>query len=297
MSLSEALQRESGELRQIAIGAALSVEKQMRRGFRAEMTISHKKDRRDLVTEHDQAAEVVISDYIFSHAPDSRLVGEEGGKVGDGRIEWFVDPIDGTSNFADGLAFWCVSVAAAIDGEVVAAAILDPQASDLFSADLTGAWLKGRDGVERPLRSVGAESEADATLITGYPSASDIEAEGEVALHDFGRLVSALRQVRRTGSAALSLMHVAAGWVDAASGFNVSPWDVSAAELIVRQAGGSYTPIPVDQDGLTGPAHYFRGYVATAGGRTYPTVTAVARDISARRSPAAAAATQEDSTR
>src|SRR5690606_35177335 len=126
----------------------------------------HKRDARDVVTVHDKNAEKSISAYIFEHEPDSRILGEEGGAVGEGSVAWFVDPIDGTSNFIDGIAVWCVSVAAAVDGEVVAAAILDPMADDLFAADLDGAWLNGRT-----LRSAAAATEAEATLITGYPNA------------------------------------------------------------------------------------------------------------------------------
>lgn len=269
---------ESSALRNVAIGAARSVEKSLRESFRTPVNVDFKRDRRDVVTVHDRAAERDITQYIFDHVPDSQLLGEEGGTVGDGRVEWFVDPIDGTSNFADGIAFWCVSIAAVVDGQVVAAAILNPTSGDLFSADLTGAWL-GDD----PLQSTGAEIEADATLITGYPSARDLEADGNAALLDFAQLVTAFKQVRRPGSAALSLMHVAAGWADAAAGFAVNSWDVCAAQFIIAQAGGSYTPVPVGQPGLEGPAYLYSGYVATAGSKHYPTIDAVAKRISERR--------------
>lgn len=269
---------ESQKLRAVAEGAARSVRDQLRAAFRGEMSVAHKRDARDVVTEHDKAAERTISDYIFAHEPDSRLLGEEGGAVGDGRVAWFVDPIDGTSNFVDGIAFWCVSVAAAVEGEVVAGAILDPMADDMFSADLTGAWLNGA-----PLRSRAAGTEVEATLITGYPNARQLASHGQAALDDFAELVAAFRAVRRPGSAALTLAHVAAGWADAAAGFNVNPWDVSAAELIVTQAGGTYLPLVVGEQPRPEHSYDHRGYVAVAGGGTYPTLTKVAGRIAERR--------------
>jgi myo-inositol-1(or 4)-monophosphatase len=276
--------KDSRRLRAIAEGAARSVQAQLHAAFRGDMIVGHKRDARDVVTEHDKNAEKVISAYIFAHEPDSQILGEEGGAVGEGRVSWFVDPIDGTSNFIDGIAFWCVSVAAAVDGEVVAAAILDPIADDMFSADLAGAWLNGE-----VLRSTAAASEAEATLITGYPNARELAAHGGVALTDFAELVLAFRAVRRPGSAALTLAHVAAGWADAAAGFNVNPWDVSAAELIVRQAGGSYLPLAVGQPQRPAHSYDHRGYVAVGGGASYPTLLSIARDIAARRNGVAAA--------
>ncbi|UJP09937.1 inositol-phosphate phosphatase [Microbacterium sp. KUDC0406] len=284
--MSERLLAESRHLRNVAEGAALSVRDQLRAAFRGTMTVDHKKDARDVVTEHDRHAERVISAYILEHEPDSQILGEEGGAVGEGRVSWFIDPIDGTSNFIDGIAFWCVSVAAAVDGRVIGAAILDPMADDMFSADLEGAWLNGE-----PLRSVGRASEAEATLITGYPNARQLVAHGGAALTDFAELVLAFRAVRRPGSAALTLSHVAAGWADAAAGFNVNPWDVSAAELIVNQAGGMYIPLAAGQSERPAHSYEHRGYVAIAGGGSYPTLMSIARDIAARGNARSAAAT------
>lgn len=269
----------SRHLREVAEGAARSVQQQLRAAFRGQMTVDHKRDARDVVTIHDKNAEKTISAYIFDHEPDSRILGEEGGAVGEGRVAWFVDPIDGTSNFIDGIAFWCVSVAASVDGRVVGAAILDPIADNLFSADVTGAWLNGE-----PLRSVAAATEVEATLITGYPNARELAAQGGAALTDFAELVLAFRAVRRTGSAALTLAHVAAGWADAAAGFNINPWDISAAELILTQAGGTYIPLAVGQRERPEHSYDHRGYIAVGGGGSYPTLMSIARDIAARGS-------------
>jgi myo-inositol-1(or 4)-monophosphatase len=150
-------------------------------------------------------------------------------------VTWYVDPIDGTANFAHGLAFFCSSIGAVVDGQILAGAVLDPAAGHLFTADLTGAWLNGE-----PLRSRGVTDEAQALLITSYPNARALAAEGDVALTRFGELVAGYGTGRRPGSAALSLCHVAAGWADAALGTSVSSWDICAAQLVVTQAGGRY---------------------------------------------------------
>src|SRR5699024_12635914 len=96
------------------------------------MSIGHKRDLRDVVTEHDKRAETTISGYIFQNVPDSTLLGEEGGSTGRGRVSWFVDPIDGTSNFGDGIVFCCVSGAAAIDCEGFVSDIFYPLCDERF---------------------------------------------------------------------------------------------------------------------------------------------------------------------
>nr|WP_314257391.1 inositol monophosphatase family protein [uncultured Devosia sp.] len=270
---------ESTRLMKIARDAALSVGDPLRAAFRAAMTVDYKVDLHDVVTIHDKQSEAAIRDFILTAAPDSALLGEEGGSVGSGRIKWYVDPIDGTSNFARGLAFWCVSIGAMVDGEIVAGVVYDPIAKQLFAADLTGVWLN-----EGPIRSRAVPEEAHATLITGYPVARDFRLDGkEAALKDFGTLVEAFSTLRRPGSAALTLCHVAAGWCDAATGFGVNPWDVTAAILILRNAGGSYRPLGLGRVPQGQPANMYPGYVAIGAGGNYPTLNAVADGISSRR--------------
>jgi myo-inositol-1(or 4)-monophosphatase len=273
------LATDSKALRDIARDAALKVAPPLLAAFRSRMTIDYKVDLHDPVTESDRQSEATIREHILGAVPNSVIIGEEGGTAGTGDIQWYVGPIDGTSNFACGLAFWCVSIGAVIGDEMVAGVVYDPVADQMFSADLTGAWLG-----DEPLRSVAQPDEARATLITGYPVMRDFRLDGrEVALADLGELIQAFSTLRRPGSGALSLCHVAAGWVDASAGFGANPWDIAAGALIVRQAGGEYRPLTLGKVAPNTPAHLCPGYVAVAGGGHYPTLDRVTAEISARR--------------
>lgn len=276
---------ESKRLRMVAERAAQLMREPLLAAFRSNMDVDYKVDLHDVVTRHDKEAEVAIRAFILGEVPDSVVVGEEAGESGAGRVRWYVDPIDGTSNFARGFAFWCVSVGVAIDGEVVAGAVYDPVAGMLFSADLSGAWLNGE-----PLHSRAIPDERQATLITGYPVARDFRLDGhERTLANFGELVETFSTLRRPGSGALSLCHVAAGWVDASAGFGSNPWDVAAAVLILKQAGGSYHPLTLGKVDAGVPDFMCPGYVALGEGADYPTLMRIARGISEGREAARAA--------
>lgn len=267
-------------LADVARQAVLAVSDPLLAAFRAGMAVDFKRDRHDPVTEHDRRAEATIRDLIFQAVPESTFVGEEGGSVGSGAVHWYVDPIDGTANFARGLAFWCTSVAAVVDGTIVAGAILDPVAGNLFLADGAGVSLNGVALAPRPA----VADEANAVLITGYPVPRDFRLDGEAtALGRFGALTRTFATLRRPGSAALSIAHVAAGWVDAAAGFGVNAWDVTAAILILEKAGGRYIPHDLGRVAPTAPAFLHPGYVATGAGAHYPTLERIARDISDSR--------------
>ncbi|WP_246486068.1 inositol monophosphatase family protein [Kribbella qitaiheensis] len=216
------------------------------------MNIEFKRDQHDPVTEHDRRAEEAITKSLTANVPGSSIVGEEdGAHQGTGDVTWYVDPIDGTANFARGLAFFCTSIGAVVDGRIVAGAILDPMSGDLFTADLSGAWHNGS-----PIRSTGYRDEAEAFIITGYPSARDVATDGAEGLARFGDLATSYGTLRRSGSAALSLAHVGAGWIDAAMGTSVNAWDICAGRLIVEQAGGLYHGFGADGWNQPGYAAY-----------------------------------------
>jgi myo-inositol-1(or 4)-monophosphatase len=271
---------ESAELRAIAIEAAQLLSAPLAEAFRSDMTVDYKVDLHDVVTKHDRDAEQAIRAHILNRWPDSAVMGEEHGASGQGRVKWYVDPIDGTSNFARGIAFWCISIGATVDDEIVAGAILDPVAGNMFSADLTGAWLNGQ-----PFRSSAIAEEAKATLITGYPVARDFRLDGrDRALENFATLAETFSTLRRPGSAALSIAHVAVGWADAACGFGVNAWDVTAAIVLLRQAGGTYRQLPLGKVPADRPDQFHPGYMAWGEGGNYPTLVRIGESISSSRS-------------
>ncbi|WP_433362283.1 inositol monophosphatase family protein [Streptosporangium sp. CA-115845] len=244
----------SRDLAAIAVEAARAVGDRLREAFRSRPEVKTKRDFHDPVTEHDKAAEERIREVLDRLCPGSVVVGEEDGVRGEGDISWYVDPIDGTANFAAGLPFFCTSIGAVVDGEVVAGVVYDPVRDDEFTASLGGAFHNGA-----PIRSAGARTDREAVLLSSYPSPRDLAAEGEAALHRFARMVNAFATTRRPGSAALKLAHVAAGWSDVAYGTYVNAWDVAAGSLLVEQAGGVYIP-------LSGSIFTPGGYLACVGG-------------------------------
>ncbi|MFD9703927.1 inositol monophosphatase family protein [Lentzea sp. NPDC059081] len=190
----------------------------------------------DQVSNVDLAVEEFLRAALTAGAPGSAVVGEELG-ASTARVTWYVDPIDGTRNFVRGLPLSCLSVAAAVEGELVAGCVLDPFRDELF----TGA-------VDVPF-------EVRSTGLTITPGTSprplvltDIPLPGSPYRGELELLASLLSvaDVRRVYSTALSLAWVAAGRADAAANLGVHPWDVAAGAVLVRSAGGSFTEIGVD---------------------------------------------------
>jgi myo-inositol-1(or 4)-monophosphatase len=270
---------QSRALRLTAIAAAKSVAPQLKDAFRSDMDIEFKKDRRDIVTAHDKAAEFAICAHLSAAVPDSSFVGEESGVHGAGGIQWFIDPIDGTANFARGLPSWCISIGAVYEDQIVAGAIVDPMGGNVFSADLMGAYHG-----EASLRSHGTSDEGLATILCSYPSARDMVLDGRgVALDRFGGLVETYSAVRRIGSAALGLAHVAAGWADGAANFSINAWDITAGILILRQAGGRFLPLEVRLMPEGTPDHMHPAYVALGAGAECPRLMDMAHAIADQR--------------
>ena len=267
MSMQQAI-----ELAEVCRGAATSVAAGLREVFRSNMDVEYKRDVHDQVTEHDRACEAAITDFLISRWPGARVVGEEFGAAGDGDVTFYIDPIDGTTNFVQGLAFFCTSVGAAVNGKLVAGAIYNPISDELFSADAEDAWLNGEKLVAKDALPAGA-----ATLITGYPTAADFQADGELAGEIFADLVENFSSLRRTGSGALGLCHVAAGWTDAVLNASTSPWDVAAGIQILRNAGGFYQPLWYSRE--RGPIQDAPAYFATGPGGDYPALTRAAEKI------------------
>jgi myo-inositol-1(or 4)-monophosphatase len=202
--------------------------------FHQHLKIEYKGDA-DLVTAADRAAEVLIRERIRQHWPGHDVLGEEQGLNDQGsEYRWYVDPLDGTTNFAHGYPVFCVSMGLEYRGRVIAAAVYDPTRDELFSAERgMGARLNG-EAIHVSKTPVLKES----LLATGFPSHKrhknpNIYFYHQITLHSHG--------VRRAGSAALDLCNVAAGRFDGFWEFNLNPWDTAAGVLIVQEAGGRVT--------------------------------------------------------
>jgi myo-inositol-1(or 4)-monophosphatase len=198
----------------------------------------------DLVTVADRTAEKLIRQKLSEVFPDHGIFGEEGTRERlDQEFRWYVDPLDGTTNFAHGFPQFCVSLGLEQrpervrydeDGTLVAAVIYDPMRDELFTAEKgRGAQLNGK-----PLRVSRNAMLAEALVATGFPSRKRHQSPNIHFYHEF-----TLRShgVRRAGSAALDLAYVAAGRMDAFWEFNLNPWDTAAGILLVEEAGGRVT--------------------------------------------------------
>ncbi|CAG7614009.1 inositol monophosphatase family protein [Leucobacter soli] len=234
---------ETHEITALAIAAAREAGALALEGFRArDLRVDLKGDIHDQVTAYDRAAEARIRERILDAFPDSAIVGEEdGAHAGSGPLTWYVDPIDGTANFARGIAMWAVSIGVARGGEMIAGVIFDPANDQLFWADDRGAFLRdGLRGDDEPLRSWGRTDPSQATVALNFPLARDLVHRPELALEQFSAVTRSFAQVRGLGSTCIALAWIAAGWLDVTVSFETNPWDVAAGAFIIRRAGGIY---------------------------------------------------------
>jgi myo-inositol-1(or 4)-monophosphatase len=192
-----------------------------------------KKGEINIVTEVDKACEALILGLIRERFPGHDIVAEESDLARTGaEYVWFVDPLDGTTNFAHGYPCFCVSIALARGEEVVAGVVYDPLREELFTAERgSGAWLNGRR-----MRVTQTAALIDSLLVTGFPY--DLRDDVFQALRVFYRFMSEARGIRRDGAAAIDLAYVAAGRADGFFEERLHPWDILAGGLMVEEAGG-----------------------------------------------------------
>ena len=198
---------------------------------RRSMTAATKSSDTDVVTRHDRAAEAAIVERLVAMRPDDAIIGEEGTQHdGTSGLSWFLDPIDGTTNFLYGLPLWSTSVGV-VDGDgTVAGAVFVPVTGELFAAERgAGATRNGE-----PIRASGEVDPALALVATGFGYVPSRRAQQARRLTT---LIPAIRDIRRGGSAAVDLCYTAAGLVDAYYEDGLNSWDVVAGELIAREAG------------------------------------------------------------
>ena len=248
--MSQSLDTLSGHLEAIAKEAALSVKELLIEGFNAEKSFEEKSGYHDIVTEYDKRSEEIIVDKILKAHPDSTILGEEGGEQGKGEVKWFIDPIDGTMNFATHFPFFCVSIGAAVNNQMIAGVIFDPVRNELFSASLAGAFCNGQGIKARRNRT-----ESESNIVTSFPFIKESMTDNDGKIYE--EIVNRFRSTRRIGSAALELAYVAAGRADVVMATQTNAWDVAAGMCLVEQAGGRYIPITTRKtDGTWPPSQY-----------------------------------------
>ncbi|MDH4228107.1 MAG: inositol monophosphatase [Deltaproteobacteria bacterium] len=223
-------------IREIAIAAALRAGAVLKENLGGERRLSFK-GAVDIVTEMDIRAEDIIVSLIRENFPSHGILTEEGEgkKAASSRCRWIIDPLDGTTNYAHGFPIFNISIAFEEAGEVVLGVVYAPMLDEMFVAEKgKGAFLNNK-----PI-SVSRVSTLDKSLLaTGFPY--DIRTNERNNLAEFSLFAKRAQAIRRAGAAALDLAYVAAGRFDAFWEMRLKPWDVAAAALMVKEAGGVIT--------------------------------------------------------
>ena len=235
-----------GSYSEVAASIALEAGSLLRYYFERRVTFEMKGEY-DLVTEADKASEKLVVERIRQHFPEHGIVAEEGGgHEGLSDYRWFVDPLDGTTNFAHSYPVWNVTLALEKAGELVAGVVFNPSRDELFTAERGGgAFLNGnRIRVSKVARV------ADALLCTGFPNHNRAVNPN---IHYFHELAMSAHGVRRSGSAAIDLSDVACGRLDGFWEIGLSPWDMAAGILLIEEAGGVCTDMQGGRHHLKSP--------------------------------------------
>ena len=196
-----------------------------------QLKIQHK-TKNDLVSEVDHAAEAEIINSLQKVYPDHAFLAEESGRIGESDYEWIIDPLDGTTNFLHGFPVYAVSIALAYKKQLQVADVYDPCRNDLYTASRgAGAYLN-----EKRIRVSKRDKLIDCLIGTGFPfkANADVDAYGEM----FKTIALKTSGIRRPGAAALDLANVAAGRLDGFWEIGLSPWDMAAGALLIKEAGG-----------------------------------------------------------
>ncbi len=205
------------------------------------------KGEHDLVTAADRASEQLIVDRLKAAYPSHHIMAEEGGEtMGSSEYRWYVDPLDGTTNFAHGFPVYNVTLALEHKGELIAGVIADPTRNEVFTAERgSGAFLNG----DR-IHVSNASNLTVALAGTGFPSR---KRHKNVNVHFFHQVSMVTHGVRRAGAAALDLAYIACGRLDMFWEFSLNPWDVAAGVLLIQEAGGKVSDMHGAPVSLNGP--------------------------------------------
>ena len=226
------------QLLKAAVRAARAAGEGLRGKFRTTGLEIEMKAKHDFVSSADREAESTIIRILQAEFPDHRILAEESGRGGGGSdFEWIIDPLDGTTNFLEGLPHYGVSIACRCGEEIVAAAIYDPERDDMFSAVRGG----GASFNGEPMRVSGCTGLDGAFLATGYPFKARAALDAYLAV--FREVFLRARAIRRCGSAALDLAYTAVGTFDGFFEFRLSAWDIAAGALLITEAGGQLSDL------------------------------------------------------
>ncbi len=250
------------------------------RGHYERGVVTEYKGEVDLVTIADRESEKLLVERLQAQWPDHGILGEEGTRSQmDCEYRWYIDPLDGTTNFAHGFPAFCVSMGLEhrpvgtpkdADGELIAAVIYDPLRDEMFVAEKgCGAFLNGRK-----FHVSSTSTLAESLIATGFPSR---KRHGNPNVHFYHEFTLRSHGVRRAGSAALDLAYVACGRLDGYWEFKLNSWDTSAGVLLVREAGGTVTYI----DGS--PFHLISAEVLATNGIIHAPMVELFRDMFAGR--------------
>jgi myo-inositol-1(or 4)-monophosphatase len=253
--------------RRVAIDAARDAGRLLRAELRGSRRIAFKGASTNLVTEMDERAEELIVGRLGQAFPDDTILAEERGAApGRSDRRWIVDPLDGTTNYAHGVAIYCVSIALEVDRRIELGVAYDPSLDELHVAERgRGATVNG----ER--LAVSSTATLDESLLaTGFPY--NIRETRDTNLKEYAAFAVRCRGVRRLGSAVLDLAWVAAGRLDGFWELRLGPWDVAAGRLFVEEAGGRVTNLEGGGLDLDAPA------VVASNGRIHDAMLTVLRE-------------------
>jgi myo-inositol-1(or 4)-monophosphatase len=225
------------------------------------------KGENDLVTEADRASERLVVDRLRSHFPSHSIVAEEGGgHQGSSEFCWYVDPLDGTTNFAHGFPMYNVTMALEQSGQLIAGVVFDPERGEMFAGERgSGAYLNNRR-----IRVSKVARLEDTLVATGFPS---LKRHQNVNIHFYYQLAMITHGVRRAGSAALDLAYVASGRLDGFWEFGLNPWDMAAGILLIEEAGGKCSDMQGSPAALRGP------HLLATNGAVHESVTGIFGEI------------------
>lgn len=187
----------------------------------------------DLVTEADLEAQTAIHRHLSFIFPNHGFLGEEGlaEPQGESPFRWIIDPLDGTSNYVHGFPYYCVSIGLQQDTELVGGVVFDPNRDEMFSAGKSlGAFVN-----RKPIQPTATADVGQAMTMASLPRGTGVD---DPAVARFLKVLPHAQTVQRSGSAALNLVYVACGRIDAFWSSSLKPWDMAAGAAIITEAGG-----------------------------------------------------------